>query len=142
MFVRTIYKSTFLKRSHRTSHTSPPSSAGGRRDVWTHNIPPFLPFRSLFSRAGAAFCADDGCRRQVLPLNRYIRDSGTCAFDVTGVTFAELLQRLSNPHSHMPVCVASKSVYMRTSGSFSTCFVVSAHSRVCVFVCLYPRVVT
>jgi len=107
--------------------------------VWTHNIPPFLPFRSLFSRAGAAFCAEDGCRLQVLPLNRYIRDSGTRACDVTGVTFAELLHRLANPQRHVRVCVASTRVYMGTSGSFSTFFVVSAHSRVCVFVCLNPQ---
>ena len=107
--------------------------------VWTHNIPPFLPFRSLFSRAGAAFCTDDGCRFQVLPLNR---DSRTRACDVTGVTFAELLHRLANPHSHVRVCVASTRVYMRMSGSFSPRFVVTAHSGVCVVVCFYHRVVT
>ena len=107
--------------------------------VWTHNIPPFLPFRSLFSRAGAAFCTDDGCRFQVLPLNR---DSRTRVCDVTGVTFAELLHRLANPHSHVRVCVASTRVYMRMSGSFSPRFVVTAHSGVCVVVCFYHRVVT
>jgi len=80
--------------------------------VWTHNIPPFLLFRSLFSRAGGAFCAEDGCRLQVLPLERYIRDSGTHACDVTDVTFAELLHRLANPHSQVRVCVARTPVYM------------------------------
>jgi hypothetical protein len=41
------------------------------------------------------------------------------------------------------VCVAKMRVYMTpSSGKFSTCFVVSAHSNVCVFVCVYPCVVT
>jgi hypothetical protein len=100
--------------------------------VWAHNIQPFLPFRALFSRAGAAFCAEDGRRLQLLPLKRYIRDSETRACNVTGATFAEFLHRFANPHSHVRLCVASMRVYMRASESFTTCFVLSAHSRVCV----------
>jgi hypothetical protein len=63
--------------------------------VWALNIPPFLPLQLLYSRAGAKFSAEDGCRLQGFPLNRYIRDSGNRACDVTGVTFAELLHKLS-----------------------------------------------
>jgi hypothetical protein len=55
------------------------------------------------------------------------------------ISLAKWLHRLVNPHSHVLVCIANTRVYMRTSsGRFSTCFVVSAHSHVCV----YPRVFT
>jgi len=40
----------------------------------------------------------------------------------------------------MRACVANTRAYMRPSGRFSTCFVVSARSRVCV--CVYRHVVT
>jgi hypothetical protein len=53
--------------------------------VWTHNIPPSLPFRLLLSRSCARCCAEDACRRKGHPPKRYIRDSGTCSCDVTRV---------------------------------------------------------
>jgi len=50
------------------------------------------------------------------------------------VSLAEWLHRLASQHSYVRVCVANTRVHMRpSSGRFSTCFVLSARSRVCVF---------
>jgi len=50
------------------------------------------------------------------------------------ISFAKWLHRLASPHGHVRVCVANTRVYMRlSSGRLSTCFVLSARSRVCVF---------
>jgi len=50
---------------------------------------------------------------------------------------AEWLHRLDSPHSHVRVCVANTRAYVRpSSGRFSTCFVLSARSYVCVCVCV------
>ena len=54
------------------------------------------------------------------------------------ISLAERLHRLASQHSHVHVCVANTRVHMRpSSGRFSTCFVLSARSRVCV--CSPPR---
>ena len=50
------------------------------------------------------------------------------------ISLAEWLHRLASQHSYVRVCVANTRVHMRpSSGRFSTCFVLSARSRVCVF---------
>ena len=55
------------------------------------------------------------------------------------ISLAEWLHRLASQHSHVHVCVANPRVHMRpSSGRFSTCFILSARSRVCV----HCRVVT
>jgi len=55
------------------------------------------------------------------------------------ISLAEWLHRLASQHSHVHVCIANTRVHMRpSSGRFSTCFVLSARSRVCV----HSRVVT
>jgi len=53
--------------------------------VWTHNIPPCRPFRPLFSRAGDALCAEDGCRPETFLRHPHIRDCWACSCDVAGV---------------------------------------------------------
>ena len=54
--------------------------------VWTHNIPPYPPFRPLLSRGPASRCEKMAAGATEHPPKRYIRDSGTCLHDVTHMT--------------------------------------------------------
>ena len=92
-------------------------------------------------RAAYSYCAN---RTLWVVYTKREEDNGTHACkrgNRVTLRGAEWLHWLANPHSHVRVCVASMGVYI-SSINFSTCFVVSADSRVCVCVCLNPRVVT
>jgi hypothetical protein len=115
------------------------------RYVGTHNISPCLTFPALLSPAGSALWTTDGCRFfpytviSVIPggvrvqtrawrLPNYYTGLPTHTFTCVSVSLARVFTWVRLEHR----------LLLKWSESFNTCFVVSAHSRVRVFVCLYP----
>jgi hypothetical protein len=107
----------FWSDLYRTCHmSSPPWSAGGRGLCVDPQYSTLRPLRPLFSRVGAAFCAEDGCRRESFPRHPHIRHCWSCSCDIAGVNVTR--QQFRVPTGNVLYCrwciqnVENRSEYM------------------------------